>query len=169
MPVEPEGAAVINALPASHVLRGTLRNTVTYGSGRENSRLARPMGGLMLFRKPHLMKPENSLRAVKLVHTLIWAVLAGCILAIPVVAYTGRVEIAGILIGIVFVEGIVLLVNGWRCPLTDVASRFTSNRSDNFDIYLPVWLAKYNKGIFGTLFIISLLYTLYSLLRSSAN
>ena len=33
-------------------------------------------------------------------------------------------------------------------------------RSANFDIYLPVWLARYNKAIFGTLFVVGGLFVL---------
>jgi len=31
-----------------------------------------------------------------------------------------------------------------------VASRYTDNRADNLDIYLPRLLAKYSKQVFGT-------------------
>jgi hypothetical protein len=34
-----------------------------------------------------------------------------------------------------------------------LAAPYTEERADNFDIYLPVWLAKYNKIIFGSLFV----------------
>jgi hypothetical protein len=47
-----------------------------------------------------------------------------------------------------------------RCPLTDVAARYIEDRRDNFDIYLPIWLARHNKLIFGTLFAMGMLYTL---------
>jgi hypothetical protein len=47
-----------------------------------------------------------------------------------------------------------------RCPLTGVAARFTDDRRDNFDIYLPLWLARYNKPIFGWLFAAGLAFTL---------
>jgi len=39
--------------------------------------------------------------------------------------------------------------------LTDVAARFTEDRAANFDIYLPLWLARYNKTIFGTIFLMN--------------
>jgi hypothetical protein len=29
-----------------------------------------------------------------------------------------------------------------RCPLTGIAARYTDDRRDNFDIYLPPWLAR---------------------------
>ncbi|MEO0332204.1 MAG: hypothetical protein AAF223_11045 [Bacteroidota bacterium] len=54
----------------------------------------------------------------------------------------------------------VLLINRWRCLLSDVAARYTEAQNDNFDIYLPEWLARYNKTIFGTLFGIGLLLVL---------
>jgi len=62
--------------------------------------------------------------------------------------------------GLVAVEVGVLLLNGWRCPLTSVAARYTDERSENFDIYLPLWLAKYNKSIFGTLYVAGIAFAL---------
>jgi hypothetical protein len=44
------------------------------------------------------------------------------------------------------------LWNGDRCPLSDLAARFTDNRANNFPIYLPHWLAEHNKVI-GALFV----------------
>jgi len=98
----------------------------------------------------------NALLAVKIVHTIAWAFFAGCIVAIPVVSWLGHHTAAAWLIGIVFVEVAILLINGWRCPLTLLAERFTHERHDNFDIYLPMWLARHNKLIFGVLFCLGL-------------
>lgn len=106
------------------------------------------------------MKPQTALRLIKLIHTVAWAFFAGCILAIPAVAWQGAFGTAAVLIAIVFVEVAVIVVNEWRCPLTPIAARYTDDRADNFDIYLPLWLARYNKGIFGSLFFLGLLYTL---------
>jgi hypothetical protein len=33
-----------------------------------------------------------------------------------------------------------------------LAARYTEERHDNFDIYLPLWLARHNKLIFGVLY-----------------
>jgi hypothetical protein len=101
-----------------------------------------------------------ALRAVKIVHTLAWAIFAGCIVALPVAAYLNNFQLAAILIAVVLFEVIVLVANHFRCPLTDVAARFTSDRRANFDIYLPLWLARYNKEIFGSLFVAGILFTL---------
>ena len=92
------------------------------------------------------------LRLIKAVHTLAWAFFVACIAAIPLLAWTKRFELALLFIGIVVVEVVVIIVNGWHCPLTAVAARYTDDRRANFDIYLPEWLARYNKEIFGSLF-----------------
>lgn len=60
----------------------------------------------------------------------------------------------------VVVECIVLAANHGRCPLTGVAARYTEERTANFDIYLPLWLARHNKTIFGTLFVTGIMYAL---------
>lgn len=107
------------------------------------------------------MKPESNLRAIKAIHTLVWAVFAGSILAIPVFAFLRNQPIAWFLIGFVFLEVVVLVANRMRCPLTDVAGRYTSERHDNFDIYLPLWLARHNKEVFGGLYVAGIVYTVW--------
>lgn len=102
-----------------------------------------------------------SLHAIKLLHTVVWAFFAGCVAAIPALALSGRLTGAAILIGVVFLEVLVLAFNHWRCPLTPIAARYTADRSPNFDIYLPAWLARYNKEIFGTLYAGGILLTMY--------
>jgi hypothetical protein len=103
--------------------------------------------------------------AIKLLHTVVWALLAGCILGLPVAAWKRHFGIAALLTLIIVVECGILALNGGRCPLTDLATRFTTERADNFDIYLPLWLARYNKTIFGTLFVASELFVAWRWLR----
>ena len=106
------------------------------------------------------MGSQSVLRVIKVSHTIAWAFFAGCILAIPIYAFQGEYTTAGVLGAIVSVEVIIILANRWSCPLTNVAARYTDEREDNFDIYLPLWLARYNKQIFGSLYFAGLLYTL---------
>lgn len=86
-----------------------------------------------------------------------WAALGSCVVAIPFAAWTGRYRVAAVLSVVVLAEVGVLAVNGWRCPLTPIAERYTDDRRPNFDIYLPEWLARYNKEIFGSLYVVGLL------------
>jgi hypothetical protein len=109
--------------------------------------------------------PKAALHEIKAVHTLAWAICAGCIVALPIVAWRGQFAGAAVLATIVFVEIAILVANKWRCPLTNVAARYTDDRSDNFDIYLPLWLARNNKLIFGWLFAVALVFALALWLR----
>jgi hypothetical protein len=95
------------------------------------------------------------LTAIKVLHTVVWALLAGAIVALPFLAVQGAFRWAAILSVVILIECIVLLANGWRCPMTDLAAKYTDDRSPNFDIYMPNWLARHNKTIFGSLFLVN--------------
>ena len=66
-------------------------------------------------------------------------------------------------IGLILLEGFVLLAFKNLCPVTLIARKYSGSTKDNFDIFLPNWLAKYNKLIYTTLFIIVLLILVYRL------
>jgi len=70
--------------------------------------------------------------------------------------------------GGVLLECGVLAANGGRCPLSDLARHFTTDRADSFDIYLPNWLARHNKDIFGALLVVGELVVLRCWLRAKA-
>jgi hypothetical protein len=96
---------------------------------------------------------RGPLTAIRVAHTVVWALFAGCIVAIPLASLQGEHRAAVLFAAIVFVEVSILVLNGMRCPLTSLAARYTKDRRENFDIYLPLWLAKHNKSIFGALYI----------------
>ncbi|TJY55563.1 hypothetical protein E4T66_20860 [Sinimarinibacterium sp. CAU 1509] len=102
---------------------------------------------------------HTRLIAIKLAHTVVWALFAGCVIGMPLATFLGHHRAALGLAAAVFVEVLILAFNRWRCPLTGVAAHYTDDRRDNFDIYLPLWLAKNNKLIFGTLYVVGLIYT----------
>ena len=92
------------------------------------------------------------LRFIKLVHTIVWVIMAGASFYAIYSAFVGRFDgrfwlAAGLIAG----EVTVLVAGGWKCPLTSVAERYTEERGDAFDIYLPGWLARHNVKIFSTL------------------
>ena len=78
-------------------------------------------------------------RSIKLLHTVVWAILAGCIFALAPLAWAGRFNLVLVITVAVLVETLVLALNRWNCPLTPLAARYTSDREPNFDIDLPRW------------------------------
>ena len=100
------------------------------------------------------------LTAIKVAHTIAWAIFVACILAIPVASLRDEHGLAAGFATVVAAEVCVLILTGWRCPLTYLAARHTKDRRDNFDIYLPEWLARHNKSIFGVLYVAGLVLAL---------
>jgi hypothetical protein len=114
-----------------------------------------------------LKNGQRTLTMIKLLHSAVWLLFSGCIVAILPASAARQFRLAAILIAVVLIECAILAVNRCRCPLTDVAGRYTEDRADNFDIYLPRWLARHNKSIFGSLFAIGCVFTLVRWLVSS--
>lgn len=89
-----------------------------------------------------------------MIHTIIWVFF---VLLIIHVLYSGVCNqiswLTWIAIGLVIGEGLVLLLFKMLCPLTVLARKYSDSPRDNFDIFLPEWLARYNKIIFTTLFL----------------
>jgi hypothetical protein len=106
-----------------------------------------------------------TLRAIKAVHTAVWALFAAAIVAIPFATWQREFAWVVGLIAVVMIEVAILALNGMRCPLTAVAARYTEDRRANFDIYLPLWLAARNKQLFGVLFVVGLLFALVRWIR----
>ncbi len=95
----------------------------------------------------------KQLSVIKTIHTAIWLFMNMVIFYLLYAVVTNKIDKwVWVCIGIVVLEGLVLLVFDGVCPLTIVARKYTDSTKDNFDIYLPNWLAKYNKLIYTTLF-----------------
>jgi len=118
----------------------------------------------------HLELPEKAstnidnkkLISIKLIHTIIWFIFASAIIYVGYAGVFNKINRwVWICIGAVIFEGIVLLMNKGKCPLTSIAGKYTENRSSNFDIFLPEWLAKYNKTLFTSLFLAGLCLVLW--------
>lgn len=92
---------------------------------------------------------------IKLIHTAIFALLSACVLYVLASGALGRITpwtwCAMAAIGI---EGIVLFVNGGKCPLTAMAERLGATDGGVSDIFLPTWFADRIFPICGTLFLI---------------
>lgn len=104
------------------------------------------------------MLKTTALQKVKAAHTLVWTFFVLCIFAIPVMSWLGDNGLAALFVMIVAVEVVILALNKWHCPMTATAARFTDCRTPNFDIYLPVWIARYNKQIFGAIYVFGTLF-----------
>ena len=100
---------------------------------------------------------SRKLIIVKLFHTLIWLIFVAAILFVCYAGLFNKINrLVWYCVGAVIIEGAVLLINKWKCPLTSIASRYSNAQSIGFDIFIPRWLAKHNKTLFSALFLIGL-------------
>jgi hypothetical protein len=114
------------------------------------------------------MNRKASLVFVKIVHTIIWLFFNVVIFYLLFAVIFNKIDKwIWIGIGCFAIEGIVLLVFKKSCPLTIVARRYSDSVKDNFDIYLPDWLAKYNKRIYSSILGLVFLILIYRLATNS--
>ncbi|MCM4161584.1 hypothetical protein FHG64_11755 [Antarcticibacterium flavum] len=113
------------------------------------------------------MEMHKKLLAIKLLHTLVWSFFVFIIFYIVYSGLTNKITLfTWIAIGLVVAEGLVLLVFKMFCPLTLIARKYSDSQKDNFDIFLPNWLAKYNKIIFTTIYIAGVILVLIRTFRN---
>jgi hypothetical protein len=111
------------------------------------------------------LKKQSKLILIKLLHTAIWLFYVIVILYAFYAAIIDRIDIYFLIaICLVLFEGIILLINGWRCPLTRFGEKYSEDLSAGFDIFLPKWLAKHNKTIFTLIFLASIILAIYRIL-----
>jgi hypothetical protein len=115
-----------------------------------------PKHSLALYQKPVTlpMRDENKLTLIKTIHTLIWIFFNVVIFYMLYAVITGKIDRwLWIGYGLFVLEGITLLVFKFFCPLTVMARKYSNSTKANFDIYIPNWLAKYNKPIYTTILV----------------
>lgn len=109
----------------------------------------------------------SRLTLLKLLHTLVWVFYNIVIFYFLYAVIMNRIDRwVWICLGLIVLEGLILLAFKSLCPITVVARRYSDSDKANFDIYLPNWLAKYNKVIYTTIVLIGVVILFYRLLFS---
>jgi hypothetical protein len=111
------------------------------------------------------MRNETKLITIKIIHTLVWIFFNIVIFYMLYAVIRDKIDIwLWVGYGLVFLEGMTLLLFKFFCPLTIMARKYSDSNKDNFDIYLPNWLARYTKLIYTSIMGIIVLITIYRLL-----
>lgn len=106
----------------------------------------------------------NKLLIIKILHTLVWLFFNVVIFYLLYAVIANKIDYwVWICIGLVILEGIILVLFKMLCPLTVMARKYSNSTKDNFDIFLPNWLAKYNKIIYTSIFLIAIGILIYRL------
>ena len=103
-----------------------------------------------------------TLLQIKIVHTVIFWFLSGCVLYVLYSGVAGRITTwTWVAVGFVAVESVVLAASGWTCPLTLLAERHGAVRGSVADIFLPKWFADRIFPVCGATFTVALLLVLW--------
>ncbi len=110
----------------------------------------------------------NQLRTIKIIHTVVWIFFNVVIFYLLYAVIANRIDfLVWFGLGLFLAEGIVLLLFKNMCPLTVMARKYSDSPKNNFDIYLPEWLAKYNKLIYSIILLIVIVILIYRLLTNA--
>jgi hypothetical protein len=111
------------------------------------------------------MTDQTKLRLIKTIHTVVWLFFNVVIFYMLFAVLVDKLDKwLWIGYGLFLLEGLVLLLFRFYCPLTLLARRYSDSNRANFDIYLPHWLAKYNKAIYSGILCIIILLTIWRLI-----
>lgn len=112
------------------------------------------------------MTVRGKLILIKSIHTLIWVFFNVVIFYMLYAVLVNKIDKwLWIGYGLFLLEGITLLSFRFYCPLTLWARRYSPSTRANFDIYLPHWLAEYNKIIYTSLLAVIGVLTVWRLLQ----
>src|SRR5258705_5719725 len=105
------------------------------------------------------MTRKAKLNIVKSLHTLIWVFFNVVIFFLLYAVIADKIDKwVWICMGLICVEGIVLLIFKSICPVTLIARKYSDSASDNF---VPAWLARHNKLIYSMIVLASLVILFY--------
>lgn len=104
---------------------------------------------------------------IKISHTAIWVFFNVVIFYFLYAVVVNKIDKwVWICVSLVLAEGLILLIFKGFCPLTVMARHYSESAMDNFDIYLPNWLAKYNKLIYSIIFAVAICLLIYRLVTT---
>lgn len=96
---------------------------------------------LYFLRYDYCMK--RKLFLLKLAHTAVFWFMSGCLVYILFCGLTGTYNWALLgAISAILLEGVALLLNGWRCPMRTYIERVSGTRGAVSDMFVPRWLSE---------------------------
>lgn len=109
---------------------------------------------------------KRRLFIIKTIHTVIYLAMVAAIFYIVYAALTKTYDLTlWVSLVLVFIEGLVFLGSGMKCPLTTLAKQYGDPKGYVGDIFLPETIAKHTFRIFGAILIIGLLVLLFDVLK----
>lgn len=110
------------------------------------------------------MTGSTKLILVKILHTVIWLFYNVVIFYLLYAVIADKIDKwVWVCLSLIGLEALILVVFRKVCPVTLLAKKYSDSDRDNFDIYLPNWLARHNKAIYTAIVCIALIILFYRL------
>jgi hypothetical protein len=107
----------------------------------------------------------RSITFIRAIHTALHVILTGLLLVLLYEVIFDRITaLTWIAVGLFLAEGLILLVNGWECPLTRYTETLGAAHGRVTDFFLPRWFADRAFQIYGGLFGVAVLFLLLRVL-----
>jgi len=108
----------------------------------------------------------HSITLIKSLHTVIFILMGGLLTILLYEVIVDQITyLTWIAVTVLLSESVVLMANGWVCPLTTYAENVGATDGQVADIFLPKWCAEHIFPVCGSLFAIALLLLVMRLLR----
>lgn len=108
----------------------------------------------------------RSITVIKSVHTVVFFLLSGLLGVFMYEVIANRISaFTWVAVTLFLAEGVILVANGGRCPLTTYAEQLGSSHGQITDIFLPKWFADRVFIVYTALFIGGLFFLAFRLLR----
>ena len=113
-----------------------------------------------------LIALTRSIAFIKFIHTVVFVVLSALLAGLLYEVIANRMTaITWIAVTLFLAEGIVLVLNGWRCPLTAIAENLGSSHGQVTDTLLPKWFADHVFQVYSGLFVGALVFMVVRLIK----
>jgi hypothetical protein len=113
-----------------------------------------------------LIALTRSIAFIKFIHTVVFVVLSALLAGLLYEVIANRMTaITCIAVTLFLAEGIVLVINGWRCPLTAIAEDLGSSHGQVTDTLLPKWFADHVFQVYSGLFAGALVFMVVRLIK----
>jgi hypothetical protein len=105
------------------------------------------------------MDNKTKLFIIKFVHSIIFFFMVACLVYILYCAVARRYDWTLLIaLGAILIEGMALLLNRFRCPMTSLAERCGAERGAATDLFLPEWCSRHTFKVSTVIFIIELIW-----------
>lgn len=112
------------------------------------------------------MSNKSNLIVIKIIHTLVWLFFNWVIFYMLYASIMNKLDRwLWIGYGLFMLEGFILLAYKGSCPITAFARRYSTSSKDNFDIFLPLRLARNTFPIYTFMLAAVILITIYQLIK----